>query len=227
MSNSWEQELASRYGLRNLSPAFVRQNNQRTPLHLESTIELQDICDICSGTLPFEIGKAHAISLSVPVLVQVEDVINMCSEDDPRKTSGPSTLLMRLTDGRQSFAAIELLPLGGVVTVKTVPGQKYVLLKGALIRRGRFMLSPETIKRVGRPSGNVWGNLYASKISEALLAAGIKPADAVSFDALAPAAEVAPIVGPITGLGGIADITPNDADDLEEEAFWDHAMQHL
>jgi hypothetical protein len=215
-------ELASRFGLRNASSSFLRQTSHFGLDNMVNPLASRDISDMCQGTIPFSVDKAHAITLGVPCLVQVEDVLNIAS-DDPRSRSTPSTLLFRLTDGRQSFGAIELVPFGGRLSVKTTPGAKLRLGASTLIRRGQIMLTPEHVELVGwaNATGNVWGTEYEAKVSDALRRAGLRAPGSVSFDALATS-------GPtqITGLGGIADLEDDhdDPDDGHDDAFWLQAI---
>jgi hypothetical protein len=218
------RHLARRYGLRNINEGWLRQNRHYSLENLENQIASRDLSDVCRGTLPFRIADAHDVKLDEPALVQVEDVINLSSSDDPRGTGLPSTtLLVRFSDGRQSFAGVELLPLGGRINVRTVPGSKLRLEKGTAVRRGRVLLTQEHVVLVGRmvPSGNVWGAEYEASVARAMRRAGLQAAGAVSFDAIAGAQSGGPAGAPITGLGGIADMAEESEDD---EAFWIQAM---
>lgn len=209
-------ELANKFGLRNVDADWLRQTGHYSIPSLIDQIASRDLCAISRGSLPFDISTALDCTLGTPVLAQVEDVINLCAPDNPRgRGLSPSTLLVHLSDGRQNFAAIELLPLGGRLNVFTTPGSKIKLLPAAMVRRGRVLLTPQTLETFGRtgPSGNVWGGEYEEKIAEAMKRAGMQAVGAVSFDALREA--------PLVGLGGIADQAGSDN---EEEEFWTAAM---
>lgn len=209
-------ELANKFGLRNVDADWLRQTSHYSIPSLIDQIASRDLCTISRGNLPFNISTALDCTLGTPVLAQVEDVINLCAPDNPRgRGLSPSTLLVHLSDGRQNFAAVELLPLGGRLNVSTTPGSKIKLLSAAVVRRGRVLLTPQTWETFGRtgPSGNVWGGGYEEKIAEAMKRAGMQAVGAVSFDVLR--------VTPLIGLGGIADQAESDDD---EEEFWTAAM---
>lgn len=222
MSDQRTKELSERFGLRNVSPGFLRQTCHFSLESIANTLSLRDLSEICSGTIPFSVSEAHSVELSEHSLVQIEDVVNIAA-DDPRSRGPPSTLLLRLYDGRQSFGGIERLPLGGRIGVKTTPGTKLRLSKGTVIRRGRILLSPCCIEVFGRvnAASNVWGERYEEAVSNALRAAGLRPREAVSFDALTRNANA-----PITNLGGISNITDSapDDEDEQEQAFWLQAI---
>lgn len=222
MASQRLRELSDRFGLRNVNHDFLRQTVHFSLESIINPLSLRDLAEICSGTIPFAVADAHSVALTEHALVQIEDVINIASED-PRSRGTPSTLLLRLSDGRQSFGAIEVLPLGGRIGVKTVPGTKVRLSKGTLIRRGRVLLTSACIEIIGRNSTacNVWGDGYDAAVSNSLNAAGLRPPGAVSFDALAQGQG-----SPITNLGGISNVTETapDDDDEQEQAFWLQAI---
>jgi RecQ mediated genome instability protein len=223
MSNSDRlSQLRWKYGLRNVKDDWLRQNSHYSLENLVDQIARRDLREISTGTLPFAISGAHGVDLAEPVLLQVEDVINI-SADDPRgKALSHTTLLVSFTDGRQSVAGVELLPLGGHLSVGTIPGTKVRLDRGTLIRRGRVMLTPTCVQVIGRvgPSGNVWGDDYDRQVARAMKTAGYKAAGTTTFDSILENA-TGDANTPLTGLGGIANI---DDDDDDDDAFWIQAM---
>lgn len=221
------QNLGARYGLRNIQQAWLRLTESYRIENLPSQIARRDLSSICDGTIPFEVATAHSHKLNVPALVQVEDAINVAADDPRGRASGACTLLLRLSDGLQSFGAIELLPMRGRVSVRTTPGTKLKLAPGTLFLEGRAMLTPDTVEVIGgqlMTSANVWGDSYQRKVTEQLRAANLRPPGTVSFDTLVenqgPASTTS---APLVGLGGIAEFEDENEDD-EDAPFWLEAI---
>jgi len=221
--------LEERFGLRKLRVEWVRRQTAFSIDVLVGPICRTDICALTEGTLPWNILDAHSVQLNTKVLVQVEDVINI-AHTDPRSSDMPRVLQFTLTDGNLDFVAVELEPLGGRLSMRTVPGSKLVLLPTALVRRGRVLLTAKDFTFLGGPSTNIWGTSYNDKIAEALRAANLRNPNASSFDSIAPAGgstgsggAAAALTSRLPDMGGIANVVPSPDEQEDDDEFWAHA----
>lgn len=215
--------LESRFGLRNLQDEWKRRQTGFEVDILVGPICRTDLCEITTGSLPWNILDAHSVQLNTKVLVQVEDVINIASAD-PRSADMPRNLQMTLTDGRTEFVGVELESLGSRISLRTVPGTKLVLLPTALVRRGRVLLTAKDFTFLGAPSANVWGPSYDKKIADTLVAAGLPNPKASTFDSITGTSgdnATRAARGGLPDMGGIADAIPSsDEFNDDDEEFW-------
>lgn len=166
------EALEQRFGLRNTRSDWIRRQTAFSPEELTGVICRTDICAMSHGTFPWDVHKAHAVSLGVPTLVQVEDVINV-AQAEPRSADQPRVLQVTLSDGGMDVVGVEAEAWGARLSLATVPGTKLILQASARIRRGRFVLCTADINVLGAPPSNIWGAAYDSEIESSRTAAGL------------------------------------------------------
>lgn len=167
--------LEQQFGLRNARAEWIRRQTAFSAEELRGLICRTDLCSMSGGTFPWDVHAGHSVTLGVPTLVQVEDVINV-SQADPRSAEAQGrarVLQMTLTDGSRDVVAVELEPWGGRLTVKTIPGTKLLLHASARVRRGRLVLRGADFDVLGAPPANVWGPSYDGEVAQGRSAAGL------------------------------------------------------
>lgn len=179
MPDHGEQMLCTRlallYGLRNIRQEWIRRQTSFTAEELRSVICRTDLCVMSYGTLPWDVSRAHATTLGVTTLLQVDDVINIACADPRQLTSNPRVFQATLTDGEHDFVGIELEtpPSPKFAQVAAIPGAKLKVHPTARVRRGRLLLRPSDYTVLGLPTANIWGDLYNHEIAETRQAAGL------------------------------------------------------
>lgn len=184
--------LQSSYGLYHAIPTTF-------PSDVLAFLIRSPISALSSGTLPCQVVDQHSICLSQPALVQIDDVISI-SHADPRESGGVRQF--SLCDGKQIFAAVELAPLPWT---NVMSGAKAVLQPGCILRRGRLLLTPQTVRFLGSPRESVWGPDHQKLEDESLAKAGLPKRGQSTFDS-------------IVDMGGIADLEQDEEDG--DEGFW-------
>lgn len=217
--------LEQKFGLRNIRPEWLRRQTELSVNEVVGPICRSDLCQITTGTLPWNLSDAHSVQLDTKALVQIDDVINIANSD-PRSSDAPRVLQLTLTDGRLDFVAVELEPLRRL-SMTTVPGTKMVLHPTALVRRGRLFLTGKDFTFLGFPASNpssniVWGGTHAQKIDTALREAGLPNPKASTFDTIArDNGQLLPDMG---GIADAARIAGGEQEDADDEDFWAHAV---
>ena len=92
------RELDRQYGLRNMHSQWFRRQTTFTADDLRPIICRTDLCIMSSGTLPWDVSRAHAVTLGVTTLLQVDDVINIASADPRALASNPRVFQATLND---------------------------------------------------------------------------------------------------------------------------------
>ena len=211
----------SNLGIWNLRNEWVKehQNLSRSLQRLNSVVVATDISLITRGGLQWPVRNAHNTKLGVPLLVQVEDIINV-AVSNPRASTGACVLQAVLSDGGQEFVAVEYRDLKGKLSIRTLPGSKVLLSASTPIRRGRVLLTPDSVRVLGSPRFDIWGPKLASmRRADALREAGLPVPAASTFDSIAAEGIVAPM-----GLADTA-ITERDIEQThDEDEFWAAAV---
>ncbi|KAI0567070.1 RecQ mediated genome instability protein [Gracilaria domingensis] len=218
--------LEEGYGLRNIREDWIRRQRALSLDIVKGPITRTNLCNISTGTLPWNILEAHSIQLGVKALVQVEDIINIANAN-PRSHEAPRVLQLALNDGAIDFAAVELEPLGRRLSMKTIPGTKIVLLPSTYVRRGRVLLTPSDFIFFGSPPTNLWGEHHELRIAQSLRDAGLPNPQASSFDSIArPQTSNGANARIPVDMGGIADaIITNENDEDDDDMFWAQAVE--
>ncbi|GAB0493214.1 hypothetical protein MMPV_004489 [Pyropia vietnamensis] len=193
-----------------------------------------DLTDVCpSGSLPWDVSRAHRLTTPRDVLLQVEDVVNVAS-DAPRQAGvTPCTLKVLLTDGQQHLVGVEHSPLGGILGLAATPGSKVLLRAGARLHRGVVLLTPSVLRFLHAATTNVWGEVYDAEVERAMAASPFVPPHLRRFEGGGGAGASANgggiagrttrlpgqggATGPLRGLGGISDL-PVEAEDDDDDA---------
>lgn len=224
------QSLKEEYGLHNIREEWIRRQAALSLEIVKGPICRTNLCEMSTGTLPWNVLEAHSVQLGIKVLVQIEDVINIANAN-PRSHEAPRVLQMTLNDGAIDFVAVELQPLGGRISMKTIPGTKIMLLPSTLVQRGRLLLTASDFTFFGSPSANLWGDGFDSQIAEALKDAGLPNPNASSFDSIARSQHGTSTRSHIpVDMGGIADAIPaldGNNEDGDEDMFWAQAVEMM
>lgn len=169
------RDLDREYGLRNVRDEWFRRQTSFSAHQLRPIICRTDLCAISNGTLPWDVSRAHSVSLGITTLMQVEDVINVASADPRALTSNPRVFQATLTDGTHDVVAVELgtPPSPQFIQAASIPGTKLKIHASARLRRGRILLRSSDYTVLGAPPSNVWGPLYSREIANARQAAGL------------------------------------------------------
>jgi hypothetical protein len=107
-----------------------------------------DIRRVAVASLPPDVAGKHKYRIPGPVIVQVDEIVNVGASADPRGDLGNSRLLKyALTDGAQQVYAIELVPLRDLST-STPLGCK-LIIRDVEIRRGLLILAQANVQVLG------------------------------------------------------------------------------
>lgn len=223
--NTFQAALEQQFGLRNIRPEWFRRQTELSVAEVVGPICRSDLCQITTGTLPWNLSDAHSVQLGTKALVQIDDVINIANSD-PRSTDAPRVLQLTLTDGCLDFVAVELEPLRRL-SMTTVAGTKIVLHPTALVRRGRVFLTGKDFTFLGFPASSpssniVWGETHVQKIDAALREAGLPNPKASTFDTITrDNGQLLPDMG---GIADAARIAEHDHEQEYDDDFWAQAV---